>query len=99
MRPNYKADEVKALIENYATLTEKRDTTPRGLHYLAMIADLDQALARLPLKFYEVVLLHGLLGIPQYEVASILHVSQQAVSKRYRQGLEEVVYVVNGEQD
>ena len=72
------------------------DTTRRGLRYLVELADINRALAQLPLKYWEVVLVHGLLGVPQQEAAQLLHVSQQAVSKRYRQGLEELTYLVNG---
>lgn len=42
------------------------------------------------------MLLHGLIGVPQAETARLLHVSQQAVSKRYRRALEEIHYRMNG---
>lgn len=95
-RTNYSDGEVRALIEEYAALKEKADTSRSGLRFLVMLADLEKALAQLPLKFWEVVLLHGLLGVPQTEVARLLQVSHQAVSKRYRQGLEEASYLING---
>jgi RNA polymerase sigma factor (sigma-70 family) len=84
------------MVEEYAALTAKADTSPSGMRTLLQLADLNHALAQLPLKYWEVVLLHGLLGLSQEQTAEALHVSQQAVSKRYRQGLEDLVYYVNG---
>lgn len=84
------------MIEEYAALTAKADTSPGGMRTLLQLADLDHALAQLPLKYWEVVLLHGLLGLSQEQTADALHVSQQAVSKRYRHGLEETVFNING---
>lgn len=95
-RANYRAEEVRKLIEEYPAVRESADTTRRGLRFLVALADLDKALKRLPLKYWEVVLLHGLIGIPQAETAAILQISQPAVSKRYRQGVEEVEYLLNG---
>lgn len=60
------------------------------------VADLDAALEQLPQDWWEVVLLHGLIGVPQAETAKLLRVSQQAVSKRYRRALEEIHYLMNG---
>lgn len=95
-RTSYSEGEVRALIEEYAAFKEKADTSRSGLRFLVMLADLDYALQRIPLKYWEVVLLHGLIGIPQTEVARLLRVSQQAVSKRYRLGLEDAHYLING---
>lgn len=95
-RTNYGEGEVRALIEEYTALKEKADTSRTGLRFLVMLADLERALEQLPMKYWEVVLLHGLLGVPQMEVAQLLHVSQQAVAKRYRLGLEDAHYLING---
>lgn len=84
------------MIEEYAAFKEKADTSRSGLRFLVMLADLDKAMESLPVKWWSAVLLHGLIGIPQQEVARLLHVSQQAVAKRYRLGLEEVHYMING---
>lgn len=84
------------MVEEYAALRVKADTSPRGVRTLLQLADLDFVLARLPLKYWEVVLLHGMVGLPQEKTAELLHISQQAVSKRYRQGLEEITYWING---
>jgi RNA polymerase sigma factor (sigma-70 family) len=93
---SYSEEEVRTLIEEYAALKAKVDTTRPALRYLVMMADLERALKRLPRKYREVVLLHGLVGLSSAETAKLLHVSYQAVSKRYRQALEEVEYLMNG---
>ncbi|MDE2103099.1 MAG: hypothetical protein KGL39_37990 [Patescibacteria group bacterium] len=95
-RPNYTPREVRALVEEYAALRAKADTDAGGMRALLQLADLDYVLERLPMKYWEVVLLHGLLGLPQEQTATLLHISQPAVSKRYRQGLEEITYWING---
>lgn len=95
-REDYAPEHVRTLIEEYAGLRARVDTTPSGLRPLVQLADLNRALARLSRKYREVVLLHGLLGLPQDEAARRLEVSQQAVSKRYRLALEEVHYLMNG---
>lgn len=84
------------MVEEYASLEAKADTSPRGMRALLQLADLDYELARLPLPYWEVVLLHGLLGFSQEETAALLQISQQAVSKRYRKALEELTYFING---
>lgn len=92
----YKPEEVRALVEEYAAVRESADTTRYGLRFLVELADINRALEQLSLKYWGPVLLHGLLGIPQQEAARLLQVSQQAVSKRYRHGLEELTYLING---
>lgn len=92
----YTEEEVRTLIEEYAGIRAKVDTTRPALRYLVMVADLERALKRLPRKYREVVLLHGLVGLSSAETAQHLSVSYQAVSKRYRQALEEVHYLMNG---
>lgn len=95
-RANYREREVRALIEEYAAFRAKENTTRGGLRVLVQIADLDRAMRQLPRKYWEVVLLHGLIGLSQEDTARALSVSQQAVSKRYRHGLEEILYLING---
>lgn len=99
MRSNYTPVEVRNLIEEYAALSAEADTTRQGLRCLVALADLNKALAKLPLKLWEVVLVHGLLGIPQQEAAEELHMKQQTLGKRYRQGLEDVHWFINGGDD
>lgn len=93
-RAKYAEDEVRALVEHYEHLRELALVPTTD--WFATRIDLDAALEQLPVKFWEVVLLHGLIGYSQAETAQLLQISQQSVSKRYRQGLEEAHYVING---
>jgi hypothetical protein len=92
----YTPREVRALIEEYAALRSSADTTRRGLRHLVQMADLNKALARIPLKLWGPILVHGLLGVQQVDAAKLLRISQSALSKRYREGLEETTYRING---
>lgn len=95
-RPNYDLETVRGLIENYAEIAERVDTSRRGLRWFVLLADLNTALEQLPDRYWEVVLLHGLIGLPQRETGVLLQVSQQAVAKRYRRAVEETHYYING---
>ena len=96
MRQNYRPAEVRTMVEEYPALRAKADTNERGMYSLLRLADLDYVLARLPLEYWEVVLLHGLLGFSQEDTAGYLNISQQAVSKRWRYALEELTLDING---
>jgi len=87
------------MVEEYAALTTKADTSPSGIRTLLQLADLNYVLERLPLKYWEVVLLHGLIGLTQEQTGEALHISKQAVSKRYAAGLDEITYWINGGDD
>ena len=93
---NYRASEVRQMVEEYPALQARADTDAAGMHSLLRLADLDQVLARLPEQYWEVVLLHGLLGFSQEQTAGLLNISQQAVSKRWRYALEELTLDING---
>lgn len=84
------------MVEEYQALRSKADTSPSGMRALLQLADIDYELARLPLEYWAAVLVCGLLGFSQEDAAEALHLSQQAVSKRYRLGLEELCYFING---
>lgn len=92
----YAAEEVRTLIEEYAAIRARVDTTRPALRYLVMLADLERALKRLPRKYREVVVFHGLGGLSSAETANHLHVADRTVRKRYGQALEEVQYLING---
>src|SRR5690242_18463030 len=62
-RPNYRASEVKTLVEEYEELRELKGTERWRLRYLVTLADLDRSLRRMPPKEYQAVLLCGLLAI------------------------------------
>ena len=84
------------MVEEYPALEAKADTDAAGMYSLLRLADLDYVLDRLPEQYWEVVLLHGLLGFSQEETAGLLGISQQAVSKRWRYALEELTLDING---
>lgn len=90
---NYSEDEVRALIENYdglAHLKGKRWLFPR-------LVDLEVALAKLPQTAREVLVLHGMNGLSQGGCAAVLGISQQTISRRYRDALVTLTKTINGE--
>jgi DNA-directed RNA polymerase specialized sigma24 family protein len=95
-RARYSEGEIRALITRYEELLAQKDTTARGIRNIVLLVDLERALERLPWDYWEVVLLHGLLGIPQAATARLLQVSQPSVSKRFRRALEEIEFLMNG---
>jgi RNA polymerase sigma factor (sigma-70 family) len=84
------------MVEEYPALQSKADTDAAGMYSLLRLADLDHVLARLPMEYWQVVLLHGLLGFSQEETAELLNISQPSVSKRWRYALEELTLDING---
>lgn len=98
-RNEYSINEVTRMVATYDQLRESVSTRPgRGLYNLARLADLDKALDMLSLDRYRVVLVHGLLGVTQQETAEALRISQQAVGKRFRYGIEDLHFHMNGGQ-
>jgi DNA-directed RNA polymerase specialized sigma24 family protein len=95
-RSSYSEKQVRELVEGYAELEALKDTNGPGLIALLKLADLDRALKQLALKYREVVLLHGQLGLPQEAAAQELNISQPALGKRYRHSLEELTWLING---
>lgn len=85
------------MVEAYAEVKERRDVRPGiPLRLLLAVADLDGVMEQLPYRLWEVVLLHGPLGLTTREVGELLSISAAAVSKRYRQAIEELVFTLNG---
>lgn len=95
-RPSYSPEHVRVLIEEYQALKAKVDTDAYGLNYLVQMADLDRVLERIPWNYWEVVLLHGLLGLPQRQVAELLGRRQSSIAERYANALEEITHQING---
>jgi DNA-directed RNA polymerase specialized sigma24 family protein len=94
---NYTPAEIKALIESYAELREEKDTNPRGLRVLVMLADLERAIAHMPPKEYHAVLLHGLLGETVRDAETYLGVSKSTLLDRYHAGVAWITdYLNNG---
>lgn len=92
---SYSEAEVRHLVENYQLVCGRRDTTLGKIPNIVRIADVDSALRYLPDHYYEVVLLHGMIGLTMQATADALGVSKQAVSKRYANALEDMHYLMN----
>lgn len=95
-RPNYRASEVKTLVEEYEELRELKGTERWRLRYLVTLADLDRSLRRMPPKEYQAVLLCGLLAIATRTAGKLLGVSGETMRKRYLRGLEWLQNDLNG---
>lgn len=95
-RSRYTESEVRTLVEGFATLRAARDTDRQGLRALIAVADLTRAMRYLPLAWAEVVVLHGCIGLTNVVVGELLGVSESAVRKRYRYGLEQLLLYLNG---
>lgn len=94
-RTDYSPDHVRALIQDYPAYRARVDTDRAGLNFLVQIADLDRVLALIPRDYMEVVLLHGLMGLPQRTVAKLLHRGQSTISDRYDDALTEITHQLN----
>ena len=93
---NYSPGQVRALIDEYAALKAKADTSPAGMSALIQLADINLQFAMLPEGLWAVLLLHGLLGFDQRTTAELLRIPQTRVSRRYADALDEVTYYING---
>lgn len=99
-RSRYTEGEVTRMVMYYQELKQMVDTKPgRRLDMLLRLADLDAALSRLPMKLWRVVLVHGLLGVDRDQAAVALKISAGATSKRFRQGIEELLWHINGQEE
>lgn len=87
MNLRYSINEIRALIESYAELVERKGVAGRGLVILCKLADLDRAIAMLPPKEYQAVLLHGLLTYALRDVETLLGISKSTLHDRYEKGL------------
>lgn len=99
-RANYPARRVKTLVEGYATLRYLKGTKPgRPLDMLCQLVDLDTAVSNLGPIDYVSILLRGLIGLPEEEVAEALGVHRTTVSRRYERALEVLRAALNGEDE
>lgn len=87
------------MVQHYPPMQAVADTTRGGLRFLVWVADLEAAMKKLDVRGWEVVLLCGLLGIPQRVVAQLLETSQRNVSKRFTDALEDITWYINGGTD
>jgi DNA-directed RNA polymerase specialized sigma24 family protein len=95
-RPNYKASEVRALVEEYEELRAMKGTERWRLRYLISLADLEKSIRRMPPKEYQAVLLVGLLCIATRTAGELLGCSGETMRKRYLRGLEWLITDLNG---
>lgn len=99
-RASYPTRRVKTLVELYSTLRYVKDTKPgRPLDLLCQLADIDMAVSTLGPIEYVSILLCGLIGLPQEDVAEALGVHQSTVSRRYERALEVLQATLNGEHE
>ena len=91
---HYDENEVHALIDNYLALRYLKHRP--SIHVRLM--DLEVAMHHLPRKLFEAVLVYGLLRFESRAAGEALHISHTAVMKRYRQGFEEIMYRLNGDE-
>lgn len=89
----YDENEVQALIDNYLALRYLKHRPT--IHVRLM--DLEVALRYLPKKLFEAVLVYGLLRFDARNAGEVLHISHTAVTKRYRQGFDQILDTMNGE--
>ena len=89
----YDEAEVLALIENYLELRYLRHRPT--LHVRLM--DIEVAMGYLPRRLFEAVLVMGILRFSSRSAGKALALSHISVQKRYRQGLEHILYRLNGD--
>lgn len=89
----YDENEVQALIDNYLELRYLKHRP--SIHVRLM--DLERAMRMLPRKLFEAVLVYGLLRFTSRAAGEALHISESAVRKRYRQGADQILQTLNGE--
>jgi len=99
MTLRYSLNEVRALIEAYAELRERKGVAGRGLVILCKLADLDRAISMLPPKEYQAVLLNGQLGFALRDIETQLGISKSTLHDRYEKGLKLLVNYLNGGND
>lgn len=91
----YDENEVQALIDNYLELRFLKHRP--SIHVRLM--DLERALRMLPRKFFEVVLVYGVLRFTSRAAAENLAISDREVRRRYRKGFEQIMQTLNGDED
>lgn len=92
---SYSLEEVEALIEGYAELVHLKHKPA----ILVRLADLERAVKALAQKPREAVLLYGILGFSNEAAGRFLGISEAAVRKRYRHGLDYILTNLNGDDE
>ena len=91
-RGNYTEEEIEALVEGYAELMHRKSRPS----ILVRMADIDRALRVLNRRERDTVFLTGVIGLTNELAGQILGVSESAVRKRTRKGLETIFHFLNG---
>lgn len=89
----YDENEVIALIDNYLDLRYMKHRP--SIHVRLM--DLEVAMNHLPRKLSEVMLVYGLLRFTERAAGEALAISGREVRRRFRQGVDLILYRLNGE--
>lgn len=89
----YDENELIALLDNYMVLRYMKHRPT--IHVRLM--DLEVALRHLPRKLFNAVLVYGILRFDLRYAGEALEISHEAVRKRYRQGIEQMLFTLNGE--
>lgn len=89
----YDERELIALLDNYMVLRYMKHRPT--IHVRLM--DLEVAMRRLPRRQFEAVLVYGILRFAGRAAGSALHTSEREVKRRYRHGIEQMLYTLNGE--
>lgn len=92
LNPNYNLDEVEALAEGYEELSVKRSK----LWLLVRYCDFDTAIKKMPQKYYEAVLLIGLIGLDTRTAGKLLGCANTTAWRRYQRGIEWLHKEING---
>lgn len=91
---HYDESEVHALIDGYLDLRHKK----RRPYLHVRLMDLEVAMRHLPRRLFEAVLVYGIFRFESRAAGEVLHISHTAVQKRYRRGVEEILFRLNGEE-
>lgn len=91
---HYTEQEVVRLVHNYQSYLYMKDWPQ--IHVRLM--DLQVAMWRLPNKLFRAVLVYGILQFNDVAAGKALQISHVEVRKRYRHGIQEILYQLNGEE-
>lgn len=90
----YDEHEIVMLLDNYMILTHVRHRRPS---IQVRLMDLEVAMRHLPRKLFNAVLVYGILRFDSRVAGEALQTSHTSVQKRYRQGIEQMLFTLNGE--
>jgi DNA-directed RNA polymerase specialized sigma24 family protein len=91
----YDEAEVEVLIDYYMDLRYLKHRP--AVHVRLM--DLEVAMRDLPRKHRDVLLVYGLLRFTERAAGEALAISGREVRRRYRQGVDQILYRLNGEEE